>query len=144
MQTIHYIAIHSVSDYNFFTDKWKNLPISRERCLYCECLLTSVDANESLLESVLMWMDVPPVDDDVDADFPSTLLSVDFRTAPTRSLAKRDHDSMRLCANQHAAGPRPLILFSFFLSKTLSIEPSLSVLYLFVAMEMQWMKWLLV
>uniref|UniRef100_A0A1B0BAU3 Uncharacterized protein n=1 Tax=Glossina palpalis gambiensis TaxID=67801 RepID=A0A1B0BAU3_9MUSC len=31
-------------------------------------------------------------------------------TAPTRSLAMRDHDSRRLCASQHAAGPRPLII----------------------------------
>jgi len=31
------------------------------------------------------------------------------RTAPTRSLAIRDQDSMRLWASQQAAGPRPLI-----------------------------------
>lgn len=31
------------------------------------------------------------------------------RTAPTRSLAMRDQDSMRLCASQQAAGPSPLI-----------------------------------
>ena len=31
------------------------------------------------------------------------------RTAPTRSLAMRDQDSMRLWASQQAAGPRPLI-----------------------------------
>lgn len=35
--------------------------------------------------------------------------SVTRRTAPTRSLAMRDQDSMRLCASQQAAGPRPLI-----------------------------------
>lgn len=47
--------------------------------------------------------------DVVDALLPS-FLSVDFRTAPTRSFAKRDHDSIRLCASQQAAGPNPLIV----------------------------------
>lgn len=47
--------------------------------------------------------------------FLSSVLS-DFRTAPTRSLAIRDHDSSRLCASQQAAGPKPLILyFSIFI-----------------------------
>lgn len=40
--------------------------------------------------------------------FSSDLL--DFLTPPTRSLARRDHDSRRLCASQQAAGPRPLIV----------------------------------
>lgn len=73
---------------------------------------TSVDANESLFESVLMFSDVLALD-----DLLPSLLSVEFglRTAPTLSLAKRDQDSIRLCANQHAAGPKPLIL-SLFLS----------------------------
>lgn len=35
---------------------------------------------------------------------------VTLRTAPTRSLAIRDHDSIRLWASQHAAGPKPLII----------------------------------
>lgn len=42
--------------------------------------------------------------------FSSVDLSVDFRTAPTRSFASRDHDSIRLWANQQAAGPNPLIV----------------------------------
>lgn len=77
-------------------------------------IFTSVDANESLLESVLMFSDVLAIDDLL----PSILSAAGFRTAPTRSLAKRDHDSIRLCASQHAAGPKPLILplvsFSLF------------------------------
>lgn len=44
-----------------------------------------------------------------DVSLLSVDLSVDLRTAPTRSFAKRDHDSIRLCANQQAAGPSPLI-----------------------------------
>lgn len=50
------------------------------------------------------------------APLPLALLSsaeflsrVTRRTAPTRSLAIRDQDSMRLWASQQAAGPRPLI-----------------------------------
>lgn len=42
--------------------------------------------------------------------FSSVDLSADLRTAPTRSFANRDHDSIRLWANQQAAGPSPLIL----------------------------------
>ncbi len=42
--------------------------------------------------------------------FSSSLLS-DFLTAPTRSFAILDQDSNRLCANQHAAGPKPLIFY---------------------------------
>lgn len=51
------------------------------------------------------------VDDaDVVAPLSSELRSrVTRRTAPTRSLAIRDHDSIRLWASQQAAGPRPLI-----------------------------------
>lgn len=69
-------------------------------------MLTSVDANESLFESVLIFNDVLAFD-----DLLASLLSVElgFRTAPTLSFAKRDHDSILLCANQHAAGPKPLI-----------------------------------
>lgn len=67
--------------------------------------ITSVDANESLFESVLIFIDVLALD-----DFILSFLSLDLRTAPTRSLAKRDHDSIRLCASQQAAGVRPLIL----------------------------------
>lgn len=64
---------------------------------------TSVDdANESFS----MLIDVLGDDD----GFSSVDLSADLRTAPTRSFAKRDHDSIRLCANQQAAGPRPLIV----------------------------------
>lgn len=51
-----------------------------------------------------MFIDVLAFDDLLPSD-----LSVDFRTAPTRSFASRDHDSIRLCASQHAAGPNPLI-----------------------------------
>jgi hypothetical protein len=36
------------------------------------------------------------------------------RTAPTRSLAMRDHDSSLLCASQQAAGPNPLIILKIF------------------------------
>lgn len=71
---------------------------------------TSVDANESLLESVLMFIDVLALD-----DLLPSLFSVDFRTAPTRSFARRDHDSIRLCASQHAAGPKPLILLYYLI-----------------------------
>lgn len=67
---------------------------------------TSVDANESLFESVLIFIDVLAALDDLLPSF----LSFDLRTAPTRSLAKRDHDSILLCASQHAAGPKPLIV----------------------------------
>lgn len=75
-------------------------------CVKCSSF-TSADAIDSFVESVLIFSDV-----DADDLFPSPL-SCDFRTAPTRSFAKRDHDSIRLCANQHAAGPKPLILFYF-------------------------------
>lgn len=64
--------------------------------------LTSVDDAK---ESFSMLIDVLGDDD----GFSSVDLSVDLRTAPTRSLAIRDHDSIRLCANQQAAGPSPLI-----------------------------------
>lgn len=64
--------------------------------------LTSVDdANESFS----MLIEVPGDD----GSFSSVGLSADLRTAPTRSFANRDHDSIRLCANQQAAGPSPLI-----------------------------------
>lgn len=63
---------------------------------------TSVDVEiESAFGSVLMG-------DGADG-FSSDLL--DFLTPPTRSLARRDHDSNRLCASQQAAGPKPLILY---------------------------------
>lgn len=63
---------------------------------------TSVDVEiESAFGSVLMG-------DGADG-FSSDLL--DFLTPPTRSLARRDHDSKRLWASQHAAGPKPLILY---------------------------------
>lgn len=70
--------------------------------------ITSVDANESLFESVLIFIDVLALD-----DFILSFLSLDLRTAPTRSLAKRDHDSIRLCASQQAAGVRPLIFICY-------------------------------
>jgi len=47
-----------------------------------------------------------PLGDPSSAEFRSR---VTRRTAPTRSLAIRDQDSMRLWASQQAAGPRPLI-----------------------------------
>lgn len=63
---------------------------------------TSVDEEiASAFGSVLMG-------DGADG-FSSDLL--DFLTPPTRSLARRDHDSNRLWASQQAAGPRPLILY---------------------------------
>lgn len=53
-----------------------------------------------------MLIEVRGDDDDC---FSSEDLSVDLRTAPTRSFASLDHDSIRLCASQQAAGPSPLI-----------------------------------
>lgn len=58
------------------------------------------DEIESTTKSVL-------IGDGADG-FSSDLL--DFLTPPTRSLARRDHDSRRLCASQQAAGPKPLIV----------------------------------
>lgn len=50
----------------------------------------------------------------VESDLSSSDFSEDFRTAPTRSLAMRDHDSKRLWASQQAAGPKPPPPFIFF------------------------------
>lgn len=64
--------------------------------------LTSVDdANESFSMLIEVLGD--------DGSFSSVDLSADLRTAPTRSFASRDQDSIRLCASQQAAGPSPLI-----------------------------------
>lgn len=54
------------------------------------------------------------------SDLSSSLFSDDFRTAPTRSFAIRDHDSSRLWASQQAAGPRPppFILSNMFFTLT--------------------------
>ena len=58
--------------------------------------------------------------------------SVTRRTAPTRSLAMRDHDSMRLWASQQAAGPRPLIFslkLDVILAKSIYIFRCIFILY---------------
>jgi hypothetical protein len=76
---------------------------------------TSVDEFDSFCESQLPDADANDADadgggvDGLSKDL-SSLFSEALRTAPTRSLAIRDHDSNRLWANQHAAGPNPLIL----------------------------------
>lgn len=66
-----------------------------------QCIFTSVDDDIELLAELHSGGGVAA------SDLSSSLFSDDFRTAPTRSLAIRDHDSSRLWANQQAAGPRP-------------------------------------
>lgn len=45
-----------------------------------------------------------------------------LRTAPTRSLAMRDQDSMRLWASQQAAGPKPLIICENILANCYGVK----------------------
>lgn len=76
--------------------------------------LTSVDEFESFCESLATDdVDVVGICDGEEngGGVDGSLFSDALRTAPTRSLAIRDHVSIRLCANQQAAGPKPLMIF---------------------------------
>lgn len=72
----------------------------------CDWLFTSMDDVRSW-ESFVSDVEVDGGDDDTESRV--DLSSLMRRTAFTRSLASRLHDSIFLCVNQHAAGPNPLM-----------------------------------